>query len=194
MSIEYYALPGNPVASPPDLPNFPQANLIHPWPIDVNTRVETDGTEMSVHAKISTPSGWLNLEDPVNGYALEKTTLGNTQISTTQITAQSNFVEGTVVLNSVRQQVQETLSVWVTGDSTSQLWSRRDVLLSALNQLQYQVCLVIEDMAVYFTCTPANPITITYQQEFMFARTCQVAATLNRYPVYQTYLANIEDL
>lgn len=138
--------------------------------------------DVQVTARISTPTGWLDLEDPEGGYELHPETLSGGSVSYRTVIASSPWVEGDVATSAVRENVLEALSVWVTGDTPHEFYTRWKRLTDALEQRAFTVELTVEDAAFTWTVTRPAEHTTDTQQAFLVARTGLVRAKVARLP------------
>lgn len=138
--------------------------------------------EISLSAVISTVNGDLELEDEANGYKLHSDSLAQAAVTHRTVTANSPWLEGTYVTDSVRDNTTEALVVWVIGP-THFLWrSRMQALTDALDQLSYTIAVTIDDAVMGWVCPTPADYTIETQQEYIHATRGVVRAQVMRLP------------
>lgn len=136
---------------------------------------------LALSAQIETTEGWLELEDPENGYSLHKDSFSQQQVTRRKQEIEGEWVEGSFTTRSVRNNVTETLAVWVEGATPWEARQRRERLLNALGQLSYQFKLKDEDELQTWDCQPAD-YSLEAGQELRFARLVLVRAQVPRLP------------
>lgn len=137
--------------------------------------------DIDYEASISTPSGWLVLDDEAAGYESEGESTMERTVSYRQRTISGDWVEGEFVTASVRGNVVEPLHVWVTAPDPAELVARVAALTDALEQLTYSVRLRWATHEETWTCMPAG-YTVTTSREFRVATTALVKAQVPRLP------------
>jgi hypothetical protein len=138
-------------------------------------------SELDVAARIHTATGWVELDDEENGYVLAAESFGERSVTHRKTEITSEFVGGSYVTRSVREQITETLSLYVYGINAMQLDDRIDVVTDALEQLNYQMVVRFGNSQETYTCSPAD-YTVTTKQEFRHATMAQIKATVPRLP------------
>lgn len=137
--------------------------------------------DLVVSCEIETPLGPLQLEDPEGGYELHKESFSTRAVSKRNIEVTGDWTEGSDIDRSLRNNVTETLSVWVGGATQWEFQSRVNALTAALDQLAYSVTRVIGDAQEVWDCRPAE-YTIETQQEYYVATTGLVKAQVPHKP------------
>lgn len=149
-----------------------------PWPYDLESRERHDGLDFSV--KIKGLTGWYDLEDGVH-YAVHGDSFANVAQSYRRREANSEYIEGTFTLAATRENSQESLVVWVRGDSFGEQRRFQDKLCRDVEQLSWMVMRRYEDMAEYWQCF-ASDYSVESQREFLHARLAIVRINVNRLP------------
>lgn len=130
---------------------------------------------------ISTALGPLALEDEANGYELHKDTFGTRNQSYRKTEVSGDWTEGTDVDRAVRENVVESVAVYVSGATHYQFATRLKALTDALEQLQYTITRQIGDLQEVWRCVPAD-YTVETGQELIFATMGLVRAQVPRKP------------
>lgn len=136
---------------------------------------------LDVSFSIYAPSGWLDLEDPANGYEAHRDTRGTRAVSWRKREISSNYVEGTFVNDAVRENVIEALAIYVRGDDPFQLDERVTALTNALEQLHYLVRARTGNLLETWSCMVAE-YTIETSMEMQHATMALVRASVPRLP------------
>lgn len=95
--------------------------------------------------------------------------------------ASSPFVEGEVAVLAVPGLVTEVVEVYVNGSSWAQIDESVELLVSAFEQLSYQMRVQREDSVVVYSCTPAET-TVSRNREQYHAYMAVVTAEVPRQP------------
>lgn len=154
-----------------------RSGKLHPFPQEYGERPSHD---LDLQVKVQAATGWFDLEDGAH-YSVHADSLASKSVSYRQRTVENDFVEGSFIATSVRENITETLAFWVSGSSHYEWRTYVDKLTDALEQLSYLVMVRIEDMAEYWTCSPAQ-WTVETQREFIHARMGVVRASIPRLP------------
>lgn len=136
---------------------------------------------LDVLASIETPLGWLDLQDPDNGYELDGTAFADKAVSHRKIEVSSGWMEGTFVVRSVRENVSEALVVQVRGNTAGEFDARVKALTDALDQISYQVKVSFGTAEQTWQCTVAD-YSVATSREFRFSHYGVVKATVPRLP------------
>ena len=117
--------------------------------------------DLDVAARIQTPSGWIDLNDRAAGYELGPEAFTTAATSHRKGEISSEWMEGTFVTRSVRENIIETVSVYVYGDSAHQLAVRQQALTDGFDQLSYAMVVRFEDAEESWDCWVADYTTST---------------------------------
>ena len=137
--------------------------------------------QLDLSARLETPTGWVELEDEANGYCLSAESFTNSVVNHRKIEVQSEWMEGTYVARSVRDNVQEIVAVWVSGNTPNDLSNRIQVLTDGFDQLNYQIITRFGDDQTTWKCFVAG-YTIATKIEMRFATSALLTATVPRLP------------
>lgn len=148
---------------------------------------------LSVSAKLETASGWVDLDDPVTGYELEATSFADKTSTLRKTEVSSRYVAGTFVVAAVRENITETVAVWVSGDTHVAFDARLAALEDAFSQLSYRMMVRFDDSARYWTCMPAD-YSVNTQREYRHARTGLIKASVPRLPAEEFVIASADEL
>lgn len=137
--------------------------------------------DLDVSAQIETASGWLVLEDAVNGYELHKESFNNRAVTWRKQDVSSDWLEGTYTNHAVRGNVIEPVAVYVTAATPYALSVKMDALTDALGQIQYGLKVRFGDLEETWTCFPAD-YAVEAGQELRFATMALVRAQIPHLP------------
>lgn len=149
-------------------------------------------SELDVSAKIETPTGWLDLQDTGNGYSFEATSFSERAGTFRRQEVAGPFVDGTFVVSAVRENITESVAIYVRGDTHYVMRRRLNALVEAFSQLSYRMLVRFEDAAEYWDCLPAD-YTVSTQREFLHARLALFKANVPRMPATTTVLASEDE-
>jgi hypothetical protein len=136
---------------------------------------------LQVAFSIQGVGGWLDLEDPQNGYEAHKDARAQQAVSWRKQEITSAYVEGAFVTEAVREMVVEPLVIYVHGATIYQLDQRVTALTQALSQLQFQVKAQLGNLLETWRCTVAD-YTVETTQEFLHSTMAVVRAQVPRQP------------
>lgn len=136
---------------------------------------------LDVSFEIETPTGWLECEDPANGYELHKESFVNRATSHRKQEINSNWVEGSYVSQAVRENVVEEVAIYVRGDTPYELWARKQALLDGLEQLAFTARLRFGDLLETWNCEISD-YTEESPMEMRFATMAVIRARIPRLP------------
>jgi hypothetical protein len=138
-------------------------------------------SDLDYTLEISTPLGWLLLEDEANGYSLGAGTKSEVSTSRRDRTTEGQWVEGTFTLASVKGNEEVPVEVYVEADTPAVLDQRLQVLKDAFDQLTYQIRETWEGMERVWYCMP-GPYSISASTALMVAKEALFKATVPRLP------------
>lgn len=137
--------------------------------------------DLEVSVVIQTPLGDLELEDAENGYEVGKAAFASSQVSWRKQEINAEYVEGAYTNRAVRENVQETLEVYVAGLTQFEFQTRVRALTDAFGQLTYTITRTIGDAQEVWNCTVAD-YTVETSQEFLVATIGKISARVPRLP------------
>lgn len=138
-------------------------------------------SDLEVSFELETPTGWLLLEDPEGGYELHKDSFASRAVSHRKQEVSGEWIEGSYVTRSVRENVTEDVAIWVGGETFFDMDDRVQALVDGLEQLGYGARKVVGDLTETWTCSVAD-YTIECSQEYMASTVCLVRAKIPRLP------------
>lgn len=140
------------------------------------------GIDLDVSLLMQLPGGgWLELEDPGNGYSLGKDTFSSRSITHKKVEIDSPWLEGSFVNRAYRNNVIETVAVYVSGSSAETFLQRMRALEDLFSRPQYNMQIRIESRTELWRCQSAD-MTIETSQELMVAKSALVRAQVPRMP------------
>lgn len=136
---------------------------------------------ISLSLLLQSGSNWIELEDPDGGYQLHAETFSNRQVSHKKVEVSSDWVEGTYTQRSLRNNVNENVSVWVQGSSTVEMMQRVRRLTDTFDQPSFKIYWQVDGYREGWSCQAAD-YTIESSQPMLFARQVLVKANIPRLP------------
>lgn len=128
---------------------------------------------------LTTPSGPLSLNTAP--YRLAGGSLESSSVTHRRTELQSPFLEGSYVVNSVRENTIVPVSVYVEADTQTELRDAREVLTAALDQVQFTATVVLDEASEMWHCY-ASDYTVNAPRELLHATKIRVDAQLVRDP------------
>jgi hypothetical protein len=136
--------------------------------------------ELDVQCLISNGQRWIDVNNRTK-YRLGANTLSGRQVQFRRTQAQNPFVPGTYTVNSVPENVEESLEVWVLGDSHFEMDQAVEDLTSALSQVQFIIDITVGDSGQVWYCQTAD-YEVSMQREYLHNRIAKVNARIPRLP------------
>jgi hypothetical protein len=136
---------------------------------------------LDVSVKLETPSGWIELEDHASGYTLSADSFVTSATTHRKTEVSSEWMEGTYVARSVKDNISEQVAVYIQGTSPYDLAQKIAVLAKGFDQLNYQMIVRFADSEDTWNCFVAD-YTITTKVEIRFATMALLQATVPRLP------------
>lgn len=136
---------------------------------------------IDVGTKVSYPGGFLELEDPDNGYSLHGDAFATVQYTHRKTEVNNRWVEGTFAVSSVRDNAVEALVVWVNGDTMLQYRQRMITLMAAMDQVSFTVIKTIGNSSEQWDCEVSD-YGEESQQEFIHRTLGVLRVQLSRRP------------
>lgn len=141
--------------------------------------------DLDIAMAIQAPSGWVELENLPGGYQVHKESRAEQATSWRKQEISSNFVEGTYVNDAVRENVTETVAVYVYGPTSFDLQARVKVLTDAFSQIRYSMRFRDGNLLTTWDCGVAD-FTVQTPQEMINATMAVVRAQVPRRPSVTT--------
>lgn len=133
-----------------------------------------------VAARISTPYGWLYVGQGTQ-YRIGAGSFENQQTTFRRSEVQSPYVEGTFVINALRENVTESLNLIVEPRLTLPLTDAVRAVGAALSQVRYTVQVQIRRDIFTWQAYAADH-TVSTKREFLHANIAEVKAEVPRDP------------
>lgn len=168
----------------------PDPSKLVPFPSEQRARVSMD---LDLSAKVAGPSGWVDLEDGLY-YSLHAESFGESGTSWRKKDLNADWIEGSYTVSAVRENVTETVSVWVRGETHFEFRTKVEDLITCFSQLNYLFMKRIEDVAEYWTCPSPADYTIRTQHEYIHARIGVFAAQVIRLPTVQIFPSTADEV
>lgn len=143
-------------------------------------------SDIDIKCRVTTPGGWLNLmEGP---YRLTGDAFAEDSVTWRRQEVQNAFVEGSWLVNAVRENVTSAVDVWVRCDTHADLAKALEDLRAAFCQINYGLEFTVEGVTYYYRCYAAD-YSIQTGREFRASRMAKFAAQVPRHPIYEVKVA-----
>jgi hypothetical protein len=134
---------------------------------------------VKIEIQLST-GGWLDVSDGTV-YRVNKGTFENSAVTFRRDEVTNAFVEGKFTVNALRDNVTETLAIYVYGETTSALKTAIDALTSAASQINFYTRVTLDGSQRLWECW-ASDYTVNVTNEFFHNRQALVTIQLQRLP------------
>ena len=134
---------------------------------------------VKIEIQLST-GGWLDVSDGTV-YRVNKGTFENSAVTFRRDEVTNAFVEGKFSVNALRDNVTETLAIYVYGETTSALKTAIDALTSAASQINFYTRVTLDGSQRLWECW-ASDYTVNVTNEFFHNRQALVTIQLQRLP------------
>ncbi len=134
---------------------------------------------LPVSVLVSTPDG--NLELNADGYQLAGESFSSISVSHRKQEVVNPFVEGTYVVNSLRENITTPISVWVRGATHTEMAARLETLIAAFDQSMFTARVTVDGWVQTWQCFSSD-YSVGLQREYMHAVMALVDVQLNRHP------------
>src|SRR5690348_4876758 len=114
-----------------------------------------DNRLRSFNLEISYQDQWVSLNDHAR-YVVTSEGLGNSQTTRKRETVTSPFYDGEYEVHSVKENVKETIGVYVLGQSQSMLTENILLLVDAFEQSVYNLRLTLDEHREVWICNSAD--------------------------------------
>ena len=132
--------------------------------------------------RIQTPTGWLDLQDPANGYELHSEAFATRSVQARTNDAENEWVRGSYRVRAVPGNKVEQLYVWVGGPTQYDFRTRLEAFTSALEQIQYELEVTFGNAKERMFCMYSDNYTVETAQPMRHARIGLVRAAVPRLP------------
>lgn len=140
----------------------------------------TSSLDMSV--RVLTIKGWLELQSKSGyPYRIGRNSFSESARTQRRTTVTNPFVKGSFTVASVPENIEETVEVWVSGDSHYEMEAALDVLVEAFEQTNFLLERRIEDSWKRWFCQAAD-VTVRTQAEYLHSKIAMLTATIPRLP------------
>ena len=153
---------------------------VSPRPTKDFVRYEDRDTLTNFSVEISYGTTWISLTDHRRFY-MSSEDFGDKSQSLRRITAQSPYYEGTYLVHAVRENVTETISVYVLGSSQNQVTENILLLEELVSQFSFRVRLTLDDHVETWKCQQAD-YTIQRGHVLMHNGRAMMRLSINRLP------------
>ena len=128
---------------------------------------------------------WLTVSDG-SVYRINKGSFENSAVQFRRDEVTNSFVEGKFLVNALRENVTENLSIYAFANTVSALKANIDAVTSAVTNLHFYVEVTIENSKRVWTCQ-ASDYTVAITNEFLHNRQALINVNLIRLPSETVY-------
>lgn len=140
--------------------------------------------DLTISMQVSTPYEWLELNDGTN-LVLAKETFSEKTVSKRKTEAVNPYLEGSHTVAALREEVVETVAIYVYGADHFATALKIQVVTAAFDQPEYRIIMGIENRQwEVWWCGSAN-YRIDTSQELLHARMAKITIEVPRHPVIQ---------
>ncbi|CAB4194630.1 hypothetical protein UFOVP1264_85 [uncultured Caudovirales phage] len=149
--------------------------------LNVDVRISTSSNVYNTDGSENLNATWLYLNDG-EVYRVAKGSFENSATQFRRDDVQNAFLEGKYTINALRENVTETLVVYVKGNTAMEMSESVRKLTDALSQIRFRMEVVIDNASRGWWCY-ASDFTINTSHEFLHSRMAQITAQIPRDPV-----------
>jgi hypothetical protein len=132
-------------------------------------------------AEISYGSRWVNLNDGLNYKIGAEGTRDSVSKTWRKVTADSPILGGNFLIHAVPEMVSETISVWIYGQTQSEVADNLFMLTDLFEQYDYRIRWTLDDYREYWRCQLADATT-SRNQVWTHSLMAQAQFMVPRYP------------
>ena len=138
-------------------------------------------SELDISCRLTTPSGWLDINDGV--YRLARDSFSSQSVTWRKQEAVNPFVEGSWTVAAVRENVVEMLSVWIRGTDATPSWQAVAALTDAVSQRNFAIEFTVDGVKRTYTCNMGE-YQVQATTELRVASMAQVIVQIPRAPTF----------
>lgn len=136
---------------------------------------------MDLECRVSTAGDWLHLNEGIyrltaDSFEDEATTWRRTDVS-------NPFVEGSWTVNALRENVMESLSIWVRGDRYTTTAQGVEILKTVFSQINYVLQAAFDGERRTYTCYVGD-FSVNATRELRHAKVAKFTVQIPRHPAY----------
>lgn len=136
---------------------------------------------LNLSVVVSVPAGTLELNDRVT-YRIADGSFAEQSVSKRRQEASNPFLEGAFTVNALRENVTETLKVYVYGTTHAEFAAAMNALKAAFDQARFTVTKTVEGSAVVWSCFSSD-YRMSTPREFVHSKMGTLEVSLVRHPV-----------
>jgi hypothetical protein len=123
---------------------------------------------------------WLNVNDGTV-YKINKASFENSAVTFRRDEVTNAFIEGKFLVNALRDNVVETLAIYVYGTTSAAVKSATDAVTNAVSQVNFMVRVTLDNSQKLWECFSSD-YTINVPKEFLINKQALVTVQLHRLP------------
>jgi len=148
---------------------------------DVQVRISLSTDLYYSNLVVNNASRWLLVNDGIV-YKLAKGSFENSAVQFRRDEVTNSFLEGKYTINALRENVTETLAVYVHGSTHMEVMDAVKSLTDALSQIGFVIEVSIGNLIKSWNCY-ASDYTVNISHELLHAKMALVTAQVTRDPV-----------
>jgi len=137
-------------------------------------------SEIAIGCRVTTPGGWLDLMS--GPYQLAGDAFAEESVQWRRQEVASPFVEGSWLVNAVRDNASTQVAVWVRGGDAAGTQAATQVLKDAFSQINYGIEFTVNGAKTYYQCYAAD-FSVQSSREFRFSSMVKFVAQVSYHPV-----------
>lgn len=138
---------------------------------------------MDLEVRATTAGDWLYLNEGIFRVAADSFAEEATSWRRTDVT--NPFVEGTWTVNALRENVTESLSLWVRGDRYTSTQQGIELLKATFSQINYVLQVSFDGERRTYTCYVGD-FSVKASRELRHAKMANFTVQIPRHPAYAT--------
>jgi len=148
---------------------------------DVNVRISLSNDMYNIDGTTNYSGQWLLVNDGQT-YRIAKGSFENSAVQFRRDEVTNSFLEGKYTINALRENVTETLAVYVRGTTHYEIMSAVKSLTDAVSQIRFYMEINLGNVVKGWNCY-ASDYTVNVTHEFLHAKLALVTAQIVRDPV-----------
>ena len=145
-----------------------------------DSHVPSKYKEADFHCRMTGPDGWLNLDDHEN-YIVAAESFASSATTWRRNQVQSPYVAGKFTASAIPDQVTENVTVYVLGESQTELQINLANLIDAVSQIAFELQWSADNAVYIWQCDSAD-YTVDWIAANLYARQLSVKLQIPRNP------------
>lgn len=164
-----------------NFPNRYESNAYNGMNTDINVRISLSSDMYNIDGSPNYLGRWLIVNDGQT-YRVAKGSFENSAVQFRRDDVTNAFLEGKYTINALRENVTETLAVYVYGSTHAEVMSAVKSLTDAVSQIRFYMEINIGNVVKGWNCY-ASDYTVNITHELLHAKMALVNVQIVRDPV-----------